>query len=221
MGLKQLWKIERKEVNRVRNGEGQGWHARQAHAEQNIGLIEKSALSIHAHSNRLLHRTPALLIACMQRIDIYLLSADDLRFIRFNQIKMFLICDLKLLQVNPDETDGAVRRAQMTANCLFFDHSEVALHVSGGPINCRCTGHLHQRPSCESTSRWFDWITFWRVFMPSLLCTHHRPAIDIRCLFQMQNGQINTGWEQQEKTSAQSELSMLMLCSTHLQALST
>lgn len=116
MGLKQLWKIERKEVNRVRNGEGQGWHARQAHAEQNIGLIEKSALSIHAHSNRLLHQTPALPITCMQRIDIYLLSADDLRF---NQIKMFLICDLELLQVNPDKTDGAVRRAQMTANCLF------------------------------------------------------------------------------------------------------
>lgn len=52
MGLSWL-KIERKEVNRVRNGEGQGWHARQAHAEQNIGLIEKSALSIHGHSNSL------------------------------------------------------------------------------------------------------------------------------------------------------------------------
>lgn len=42
---------ERKEVNRVRDWEGRGWHARQAHAEQNIGLIEKSALSIHAPSN--------------------------------------------------------------------------------------------------------------------------------------------------------------------------
>lgn len=52
MGL-SWWKIERKEVNRVRNGEGQGWHARQAHAEQNIGLIEKSALSIHGQSNSL------------------------------------------------------------------------------------------------------------------------------------------------------------------------
>lgn len=38
-------KTERKEVNRVRNGVGEGWHARQAHAEQNIGLIEKSTPS--------------------------------------------------------------------------------------------------------------------------------------------------------------------------------
>lgn len=67
-------------MNRVRNGEGRGWHARQAHAEQNIGLIEKSALSIHALSNPLFHQTPALLIMYVQYININPLSPEDKSF---------------------------------------------------------------------------------------------------------------------------------------------
>ncbi|CAB1429583.1 unnamed protein product [Pleuronectes platessa] len=62
MGLKYLWKTERKEVNRVRNGEGRGWHARQAHAEQNIGLIEKSAPPFMPPSKPPFHQTPTPLI---------------------------------------------------------------------------------------------------------------------------------------------------------------
>lgn len=59
----------------VLGGVGGGWHARQAHAEQNIGLIEKSALSIHAPSNRLSpQELPLLLIMYVHCVDICPLS---------------------------------------------------------------------------------------------------------------------------------------------------
>lgn len=67
-------------MNRVRNGEGGGWHARQAHAEQNIRLIEKKCSLHSCPIQSPFHHTPTPLIMYVQYSDIYLLSADDKGF---------------------------------------------------------------------------------------------------------------------------------------------
>lgn len=128
-------------MNRVRNREGRGWHARQAHAEQNIGLIEKSALSIHALSMNFLANSHSSHHVRID-IDICLLSADEKGLVLTN----VFVC-IKLFEISPETTDGEAKYKKMTTNGLFGP-------LSGhSTLNCIVKECLHLKPECESTSR--------------------------------------------------------------------
>lgn len=162
-------------MNRVRNGEGGGWHARQAHAEQNIGLIEKSALSIHALSNPLFTRI-SLFSSCTYSTSVSvgcLLITEEIQCVCMH----WVICDkLQQNRRSGEIHTGSALPVLTTFKLLSIQSICFQLHTSG-------TYHLQMGGSFPSCVRvavgGFIRASFVGCFCntsPCFLRIHHTPA---------------------------------------------